>query len=126
MREKILVVDDDPDLLDLVREILKDEGFAIDSAASGLDALKKIRGSRPALIVVDATMPQMDGFTFCESVRKNRATAAIPIIMLTGLPGQFGRLNGLAAGANVYLTKPFVPEELVAKINELLGEPQMR
>lgn len=126
MREKILVVDDDPDLLDLVREILKDEGFAIHSAASGLDALKKIRGSRPALIVVDATMPQMDGFTFCESVRKNRATAAIPIIMLTGLPGQFGRLNGLAAGANVYLTKPFVPEELVAKINELLGEPQMR
>ena len=124
MRCKILVVDDDPDLLDLVGEILTNEGFVIESAANGLEALKKIRRSQPDLIVVDASMPQMSGFTFCETVRKNPVTAAIPIIMLTGLCSQLGRFNGLAAGADAYLTKPFATEELVAKINELLGEPQ--
>lgn len=124
MRCKILVVDDEPDQLDLVGEILTNVGFVVDIAANGLEALKKIRGSQPDLIVVDASMPHMSGFTFCETIRKNPVTASIPIIMLTGLCGQLGRFNGLAVGANAYLTKPFDSGVLVAKINELLGQPQ--
>ena len=124
MRCKILVVDDDPNLLNVVGEFLTDEGFVVDSAANGLEALKKVRGFQPDLIVVDASMPQMSGFTFCETIRKKPATAAIPIIMLTALCGQLDRFNGLAAGANAYLTKPFVSDELVAKISKLLAESQ--
>ena len=120
MHVKILAVDDEPDHLELVHELLKDEGFTVDTALSGVDALKKVFRFRPDLILVDAAMPQMSGFTFCETMKNNPATAAIPIIMLTGLVSQFGRLNGFAHGANAYLTKPFSPAELVAKILELL------
>jgi two-component system response regulator RpaA len=120
MRRKILVIDDEPDQLDLVDQVLTDEGFAIDRAANGLEGLTKMDQSRPDLVVVDASMPQMNGFTFCETVRRNPGTATIPIIMLTGLRGRLDQLNALAHGANVCLGKPFILEELVAKITELL------
>ena len=120
MARKILVVDDEPDQLQLVGEILMEEGFATDRAINGVDALKKIAHSLPDLVVVDAAMPYMNGFTLCENLRKNPATANIPIIMLTGLCSSFARLNGLAHGANIYMTKPFMSDDLVAKINELL------
>jgi two-component system alkaline phosphatase synthesis response regulator PhoP len=120
MHVKILAVDDEPEQLELVDQILKTEGYTIDTAENGLDALKKIHRFRPDLVLVDAAMPQMSGFTFCETMKNNSATADIPIIMLTGLCSHFGRLNGFAHGANAYLTKPYLPEELLAKINELL------
>jgi DNA-binding response OmpR family regulator len=123
MRGKILAVDDEPDQLALVDLLLTDEGFEIDTAPDGLEALKKVQDAPPDLILVDASMPKMNGFTFCETLRKNTATARIPIIMVTGLRSHIARLNGLAHGANACLLKPFLPDELLAKINELLPRP---
>ena len=120
MRGRILAVDDQPDELELVDSILRDEGFVTETAGDGIEALQKLQRYRPDLIVVDASMPRMNGFTFCETLRRNPATATIPVIMLTGLRSHFDRLNAFAHGANVYLTKPFAVEELVAKVNELL------
>ena len=121
MRDRILAVDDDPAQLELVDLLLKEEGFAVDTAADGIEALQKVQRSRPDLIVLDASMPRMNGFTFCEKVRQDAATARIPIIMVTGLRNDFSRLNGFAHGANAYLAKPYVAAELLAKINELLA-----
>ena len=120
MQGKILVVDDEPDMLMMVDQLLQDEGFTIDTALDGMSALKKVQSFHPDLVLVDASMPIMSGFTLCETIKRNIATAAIPVIILTGLQSQFARLNGFAHGANAYVTKPFVPNELVAKINELL------
>ena len=122
MRGKILAVDDEPDQLEAINDALKEEGFVVDTAGNGLDALKKIYNSKPDLVLVDVAMPLMSGFTFCETMKNSPLTANIPILMLTGLCGPLARLNGYAHGANAYLAKPFYPEELVAKIVELLGE----
>jgi DNA-binding response OmpR family regulator len=124
MRGKILAVDNEADQLALVDCFLSEEGFEIDTAPNGLEALQKVEDYQPDLILVDACMPKMNGFTFCETIRKNANTAAIPIIMLTGLHSQLARLNGLAHGANAFLLKPFLPDELLAKIKELLPAPQ--
>lgn len=120
MRGKILAVDDEPDQLELLNLILKEEGFVIDTAANGLDALDMVGRSRPDLIVVDISMPKMNGFTFCEKLRKNPATAAIPVLFLTGLTSQFNRLNGFAHGANAYLVKPYKPDELIQAVKNML------
>lgn len=119
---KILAVDDEPDQLELVGDILTGQGYKIDTAANGVEALGKVCRSRPDLMVVDISMPRMNGFTFCEAIRNNPDTCDIPIILLTGLRSQFARFNGLAHGANAYLFKPFVSEELIATVNELLDE----
>ena len=120
MRRKILVVEDDPDQLELVRFTLEKAGFAIGTAANGSDALVKIRSIAPDLIVLDLMLPGLNGFDICETLRKNPATASVPIVILTGLCSQFGRLAGLESGANEFLTKPFNAEELVSKVDKLL------
>ena len=122
MRGKILAVDDQPDQLQLVDELLSEAGFVVGTAADGREALDTVQHFRPDLILVDASMPKMNGFTLCEALRKNTATAAIPIIMLTALRSHFGQLNALAHGADAYLAKPFKVDELVAKIVDLLSQ----
>jgi DNA-binding response OmpR family regulator len=120
MRRKILVVEDNPDQLDLIRLVLEKAGFAIGTAANGTDALIKTRSISPDLIVLDLMLPGLNGFDICETLRKDPLTASVPIIMLTGLCSQFGRLAGLESGANEFLTKPFKVEELVSKVDKLL------
>jgi len=120
MRRKILVVDDDPDQLEVVRWSLKKAGFAIGTAANGVDALVKTRSVQPDLIVLDLMLPELNGLDICKTLRKNPATASIPIIMLTGMRGEFSRLAGLESGVNLFLTKPYCPEELVSKVEEML------
>ena len=120
MRRKILVVEDDPDQLEAIRGNLKDAGFAIGTAANGVDALIKTRSVSPDLIVLDLMLPQLNGLDICKTLRENPATASIPVIMLTGLDSYFTRVAGFEAGVNVYLTKPYQPEELVSKVEELL------
>jgi DNA-binding response OmpR family regulator len=120
MRRKILVVEDNPDQLELVRLILEKEGFAIGTAANGSEALIKTRSISPDLIILDLMLPGLNGFDICETLRKDPLTASVPIVMLTGLCSQFGRLAGLESGANEFLTKPFNPEELVSKVDKLL------
>ena len=118
-RGKILVVDDDPDQLEVVCLNLVQAGFSIGTATNGLDALKKAESGPPDLIVLDVVMPQVNGFVVCETLRKNPATASVPILMLTGLHSHISRLTGLEAGATDYLLKPFDPGRLVAKVEEL-------
>lgn len=122
MRRKILVVEDDPDQLEAIRGNLKDAGFAIGTAANGVDALIKTRSVSLDLIVLDLMLPQLNGLDICKTLRENPATASIPVIMLTGLDSYFTRVAGFEAGINVYLTKPYQPEELISKVEELLEQ----
>lgn len=120
MRKKILVVDDDADLVELLTFNLKKAGFAIGTAFDGIEAIKKARSIAPDLILLDLMLPELDGFAVCEVLRRHTATASIPIIMLTALSGELGRLAGMDSGANDYVTKPFSPKQLVSKVDELL------
>lgn len=123
MRRKILVVEDDPDQLEVIRLSLKAAGFAIGTAANGTDALVKTRSISPDLIILDLMLPGLNGFDVCESLRRDPATASVPIIILTGLCSQFGRFAGLESGANDFLHKPFDPQQLVSKVEKLLCRP---
>jgi DNA-binding response OmpR family regulator len=124
MRRKVLVVEDDPDQLEVTRLSLKAAGFAIGTAANGVDALKKARTVSPDLILLDVMMPGMDGFAVCETLRENPATASIPVLMLTGLCSHISQLGAFDSGATDYLIKPFVPEELISKVKKLLSRAQ--
>ena len=121
MRRKILVVEDDPDQLEVIRLSLRAAGFAIGTAANGTDALVKTRSISPDLIILDLMLPGLNGFDVCTTLRKDPATASTPIIMLTGMQSQFGRFAGLESGANDFLLKPFNPEELVSKVEKWLA-----
>lgn len=120
MRKKILIVDDDPEIVELLSFNLKRTGFATGTAGDGVEALKKARSLAPDLIVLDLMLPELDGFAVCEILRRDKATAGIPIIMLTALTSELARLTGMDAGATEYLTKPFSPKELVSKVEEVL------
>jgi two-component system, OmpR family, alkaline phosphatase synthesis response regulator PhoP len=122
MRKKILVVDDDAEMVELVSFNLKQVGYAIGTAFNGVDALKKARSLEPDLIVLDVMMPELDGFAVCEILRRDAATASTPILMLTALSSELGRLAGLDSGASDFLTKPFSPRLLVARIKDLLNK----
>jgi two-component system, OmpR family, alkaline phosphatase synthesis response regulator PhoP len=121
MRKKILIVEDDTDLLEILRLALKSEGFSIATARNGLEALKKARSLLPDLIVLDLVLPELDGFAVCETLRLDRALAAVPIIVVTGLASEFTRLAGFEAGASDYVAKPFTPAELVSKVEHWLS-----
>lgn len=120
MRKKILVVDDDADAVELLSFNLKKAGFAIGTAFDGIEALKKARTLLPDLILLDLMLPELDGFAVCEILRRDEATAKIPVVMLTAVSGELGRLAGLDSGARDYVTKPFSLSLLVSKVEDLL------
>ena len=117
--QNVLLVDDNPDLLALLSMSIEAAGFSVTTATTGPDALKRGR-ELPDLIVLDLVLPELDGFTVCQTLKTNRATASIPIIIMTGLASEDNRLAGLDSGANDYVTKPFTPDELIARIRVLL------
>jgi two-component system, OmpR family, alkaline phosphatase synthesis response regulator PhoP len=119
-RKKILVVEDEADFLELLRLYFKEEGFAIATAKNGMDAIRKARSLLPDLILLDVMLPELDGFAVCEILRKDAATASIPVIMVTGLCGQLSRCAGIESGATDFVTKPTTPEEIVSKVKETL------
>ena len=120
MRKKILVVDDDAELVELISFNLKQAGYAIGTASNGVDAIKKAHSLEPDLIVLDVMMPELDGFAVCEILRRDTTTASIPIMMLTAISSELGRLAALGSGATDFVTKPFSPRILVGRIEELL------
>jgi two-component system alkaline phosphatase synthesis response regulator PhoP len=124
MRKKVLIVDDNSELLALLRLNFKAAGFSIATATNGIDALKKARSVAPDLIVLDLVLPEMDGYAVCETLRRDAATASVPIVILTGLASEFSRLAGIESGASAYFTKPVSPKSLVAKAQHLLDKPQ--
>lgn len=118
MSEKlILVVDDEPNIVDLTTLYLEQEGFEVDSAGDGRVALEKVNQRSPALIVLDIMLPEVDGFEVC---RRVRADSDVPILMLTARDDDIDKIVGLELGADDYLTKPFNPRELVARVKAIL------
>ena len=120
MPTRILIVEDDPDIAELVARYLDKAGFVTERAASGREALQTIAVRPPELIVLDLMLPHVDGLEVCRVVRGNEATAAIPIIMVTARTEESERIVGLEIGADDYLAKPFSPNELVARVRALL------
>jgi len=117
---RVLVVEDDPDIAQLVSHYLEKAGFTTEIASSGRDALTSVAAQPPDLLVLDLMLPQVDGLEICRVVRGNTATAGVPIIMLTARAEESDRIVGLEIGADDYLAKPFSPGELVARVRALL------
>lgn len=119
-KPRILVVDDEPDAVELVAINLKSAGLDVSTAADGEEALRKAREILPDAIVLDLMLPEVDGLEVCKILRRDGATASIPIIMLTAKAAEVDRVLGLELGADDYLTKPFSPRELVLRVKHLL------
>ncbi len=120
MKAKILVVDDEPDVVTLLDFNLKAAGMEVLVAGDGAEALHKARHSSPSLILLDLMLPEMDGLEVCKALRRDPETANIPILMLTAKAAEIDRVLGLEIGADDYVTKPFSPRELVLRIKKLL------
>jgi DNA-binding response OmpR family regulator len=120
VKAKILVVDDEPEAVELVEFNLKQAGFEVLTAADGADALKKAHSALPSLVVLDLMLPEIDGLEVCKMLRRDPATATIPIVMVTARAAEIDRVLGLELGADDYITKPFSPRELVLRIKRIL------
>ncbi len=118
----ILLVDDEANIIQLARLYLEREGFRVDSVADGLAALRAVDSIQPALVVLDVMLPEMDGFEVCRRLRAQNN--AIPILMLTARDDDFDKILGLELGADDYMTKPFNPRELVARVKAILRRSQ--
>ncbi len=121
MRPYILTVDDEPDVTDLVQFHLTRAGYEVAAAATGREALVVVGARRPDLILLDLMLPDIDGFGVCEILRRDAATASIPIVILTAWATTDARSLGLELGALDYLIKPFSPRELTGRVQRLLS-----
>jgi two-component system phosphate regulon response regulator PhoB len=119
-QERILVVDDEPDIAALVSYHLARAGYAVSTAASGPEALAAVRELRPALVVLDLMLPGLSGYEVIEQLRADRELAATPVLMLTARREEADRLKGFSLGADDYLTKPFSAPELVLRVGAIL------
>ena len=113
---KILVIDDEPGILDIVETNLLGEGFEVVSASDGKEGLEKLRVEKPDLIVLDVMMPELNGWQVLQEIEKDPETAGTPVIMLTAKAADEDYIHGLEEGAVEYLTKPFFPQELINRI----------
>jgi two-component system phosphate regulon response regulator PhoB len=120
----ILVVDDEPEAVELVEFNLKQAGYGFIAATNGAEALEKARALAPSLSVLDLMMPELDGLEVCKILRRDPVTASIPIIMLTAKASETDRVVGLELGADDYVTKPYSPRELLLRIKRLLQPGQ--
>ena len=118
--ERILVVDDEPDIVALVVYHLAKAGYRVSSAQSGPDALALARRERPALVILDLMLPGLSGFEVLEQLRADRATSNMAVLLLTARREEPERIRGLTLGADDYLTKPFSPQELVLRVRAIL------
>jgi DNA-binding response OmpR family regulator len=116
----VLIVEDSPDIADLIRHYLERGGYETDVRGSGRDALIAARRSPPDLVVLDVMLPGMDGMQVCQALRADPPTARVPVLMLTAKGEESDRVRGLELGADDYVTKPFSPRELVARVAALL------
>jgi DNA-binding response OmpR family regulator len=124
MKSRILVVDDEPDAVDLIVFNLEAAGYAVSTAGDGAEALRKARQMPPDLILLDLMLPEVDGLEVCKILRRDSATAKVPIIMLTAKAAEIDRILGLELGANDYVTKPFSPRELTLRVRNLLSQKE--
>ena len=120
----ILIVEDDPDIAALIARYLEKAGHQTLRAASGADGLGRARAARPDLVVLDLMLPGMNGLSVCEALRGDPELASVPVIMVTARGEESDKVTGLELGADDYLTKPFSPKELVARVGALLRRVQ--
>jgi len=121
---RLIVVEDDPDLLEVLRESLSREGYQVLTANNGLDGLNLIKQTRPDLVCLDVMMPEMDGIEVCRELRADKEFGAMPILMLTAKGEESDVVLGLGVGADDYVVKPARPKELVARVRALLRRRQ--
>jgi two-component system phosphate regulon response regulator PhoB len=119
-RENILVVDDEQDVLELLRYNLDREGYKVSTAASGEEAIRKAEARLPSLVILDLMLPDVDGLEVCRRLKSNLKTAHVPVIMLTAKGEEADIVTGLELGADDYVTKPFSPKVLIARLRRVL------
>ncbi|MBW4620943.1 MAG: response regulator transcription factor [Cyanosarcina radialis HA8281-LM2] len=121
-QKRLLLIDDDPNLILLVKDYLEFRGFEVVTAENGLEALDLLEQQLPDMIVCDVMMPEMDGYTFVEQIRQDARYSWIPVLFLSAKGQSQDRVRGLNTGADVYMVKPFEPEELVAQVESSLRQ----
>ena len=124
--KRVLVVEDDPDIVELISHYLSAEGFQVESVADGRRALELVRGGSYGLLILDLQLPGLDGLSVCSELRRDKRTSALPIVMLTARGDEADRVVGLEVGADDYVVKPFSPKELVARVRALLRRADRR
>ena len=117
---KILVIDDEKDIVELISYNLEKEGFSVLKAYNGETALRTVKAQKPDLIILDLMLPEISGLDVCKAVRNNSATANLPVIMLTAKAEEVDKIIGLEMGADDYITKPFGIKELIARVRAML------
>lgn len=120
MKEKILIVDDEKDILKILQHNLSKEGYRVIEASDGEEALDKASSEMPALVLLDLMLPKLDGLEVCREIKGQEKTKNIPIIMLTAKSQEVDKVLGLELGADDYITKPFSPRELLARVKAVL------
>ncbi|MEM1172298.1 MAG: response regulator transcription factor [Cyanobacteria bacterium P01_H01_bin.35] len=119
---RLMLVDDDPNLILLVKDYLEFRGYEVMTAENGREALELLEEQIPDLIICDVMMPEMDGYTLVQHIRENSATEWVPVLFLSAKGQSQDRVKGLNTGADVYIVKPFEPEELVAQVESSLKQ----
>jgi two-component system, OmpR family, alkaline phosphatase synthesis response regulator PhoP len=119
MSKRVLVVEDDPDIVELVSLYLSRDGWTVDTVSDGRRALDTLRQGSYQLVVLDLQLPGLDGLSLCSELRRDRATRDVPVVMLTARGDEADRIVGLEMGADDYVVKPFSPKELVARVRAL-------
>jgi DNA-binding NarL/FixJ family response regulator len=120
--KKLLLIDDDPNLILLVKDYLEFRGYNVDTAENGREALELLDNLVPDMIICDVMMPEMDGYTLVKHIRQEPVTNRIPVLFLSAKGQSQDRVKGLNEGADVYMSKPFEPEELVAQVESSLKQ----
>jgi len=124
MSSKILVIDDETDVVDIIAMNLRGAGFDVVSSNDGASGLQMARTEQPSLLILDLMLPQMSGLEVCKALKKEPTTSDIPIIMLTAKTGEVDRIVGLELGADDYVSKPFSPRELILRVQKVIGRSQ--
>lgn len=119
-KENILLIEDEKNIAELVQYNLEQEGFRVSKSAKGKEGLELVRKNKPDLVILDLMLPELDGIEICKVLKNNEATAHIPIIMLTAKSQEADKIIGLELGADDYMTKPFSPREMVARVKAVL------
>jgi CheY-like chemotaxis protein len=124
MAKRILVVDDDEMVLMALEELLKPEGYEVQTVPSGKEALQKLDQGGYDLLMLDVIMPEMDGYELCKRIREKEKCKETPVVFLTAKSRDEDRAKGLEAGANLYLSKPISPDKLLGIVSDALGQKE--
>ncbi len=126
---RVFVIDDEPDMVDLLATILRSDGFAVDTDTDGRSALARVLGDPPDLVLLDLMMPDLDGMELLKLLRLDPKGARVPVLVVSARSGHQDQLGTLQLGANAYICKPFSPRELVFQVRQLIeatrGEPSV-